>query len=440
VLAMALFAVCVPMIQEGAQVKQYSTDLAVALALGLLAFRIVEMDASRGRLLAVGLAGFVAVWVSNTAVLMVTGLGAALMWLTAPWRPGHGRRVFLLVVLPWAIGAGGATLLSLHAMSPETHGFMQAYWNDAFAPLPPRSLADLAWPWYALKDPFRVLFGYRLSSAFVPLMLLGFVALWRARRAGAALLLAPLAVTAAAALAQQYPFADRLVLFLAPVFLIGVSAGAGWITAVLARRNALVGTAFLVLASVPALERVVVDHPVTRLEESEPLYAWLGQHRRPGDILFLSLGAAPGYEWYARRYGAEVADTAIGGCWPEDPGRYMRHLDVLRGRARAWILMVRVNSAQLDSTWRYADSIGVRKDEFASAPAQRQAAPLRVRLYDFSDSTRLARATADAFAPRLSRAYPVGVMGCYLGPVSARRRDAQGRPFENGRPGIVLPR
>src|SRR5262249_35849052 len=155
------------------------------------------------------------------------------------------------------------------------------------------------------KDPFRVLLGYRLASAFVFMELAGFILLcWRDRR-GASLLLAPLAVTFAAAVAGQYPFADRLVMFLAPALIIRAVAGAGCLADILSRRmKPALGAVLLVVVSLPALERIVEDHPVARLEESAPLYAWLGQHQRPGDVLFMSLGAVPGYEWYAPRYGA----------------------------------------------------------------------------------------------------------------------------------------
>jgi len=458
VLATMLFALCVPMIQEAAQLKQYSSDLAIAIALTLVAFQALPADVSRRRLIAAGIAGFVAVFLSNTAVFMVTGLGAALVWFTAAWRPGSGRRVLGMVVAPWAVGAGAATLLSLNAMSPETHVFMRSNWGIALAPLPPWSLADLTWPWVRLRDPFRLLFAYRLSSVFVILELLGFIALWRAHRIRAALLLGPFAVTAAAAVARQYPFADRLVLFLAPAFIIGVAAGAAWIAAAAARRTTpALGAAVLVMACAPALERIVIEHPVYRLEETKRLYQWLGQHRQDGDALFMSLGAVPGYEWYAGRVGAQVADTMIGGCWPESPLRYMQGLDGLRGRSRAWVLLVRTNADLMDATWRYLDSLGVLRDEIELAPSHNYALTtpkacsrttrtgcagrmLRLRLYDLSDSTRLARWSADAFAPPLARAYPVGVLSCYYGPVAARRRDAEGRLLPNPPPGPPLPR
>jgi hypothetical protein len=59
--------------------------------------------------------------------------------------------------------------------------------------------------------------------------------LWRRRRLESWLLSGPLLLTIAAAAVRQYPFADRLILFLVPTLFLWAGEGAGWLGALLAR-------------------------------------------------------------------------------------------------------------------------------------------------------------------------------------------------------------
>jgi hypothetical protein len=54
------------------------------------------------------------------------------------------------------------------------------------------------------------------------LIVLGFVLRWRRDRILTPLLVAPIGLTFAAAFARQYPFSDRLILFLTPSFFVAI--------------------------------------------------------------------------------------------------------------------------------------------------------------------------------------------------------------------------
>ena len=72
--AVVLFAIGIPFIRHGAEVKQYEFDATMAVLLLSLGLSISREDASTKRLVLVGLAGFV-VWVSQTSVLVMGGIG-----------------------------------------------------------------------------------------------------------------------------------------------------------------------------------------------------------------------------------------------------------------------------------------------------------------------------------------------------------------------------
>jgi hypothetical protein len=68
----------VPFINYGAQVKQYSVDVAATILLLVLALDLRRPDASTRRLLLTGAVGFVIIWFSQASVIVMGGVGVAL--------------------------------------------------------------------------------------------------------------------------------------------------------------------------------------------------------------------------------------------------------------------------------------------------------------------------------------------------------------------------
>ena len=144
VFATALFAAGAPFIRYGAEVKQYSTDVAVSLALTLVTLRLVEKS-SRRRLPIAALAGMMLVWFFQPTTLVLAGLGAALV-LNALHREGWlGLRQLVPTFGVWATGAIAAVAASLHSVTPEVLAYMKQFWGEFFAPFPPKSARDLFW-------------------------------------------------------------------------------------------------------------------------------------------------------------------------------------------------------------------------------------------------------------------------------------------------------
>src|SRR5262249_11934161 len=78
-IAMALFAVSDALIYFASEVKQYSTDVAVALLCSLLALDLVSRPATLPRLARFAAVGAVAVWFSHPAAFVLAGLGLVLI-------------------------------------------------------------------------------------------------------------------------------------------------------------------------------------------------------------------------------------------------------------------------------------------------------------------------------------------------------------------------
>jgi hypothetical protein len=425
-LAVGAFAVGVPFIKYGGWVKQYSTDVALALLVMLLAANLLESAAGRwGRCALAGLAGVLAVWCSNTAVFVVAGVGAALGALALSGRLPDRRRKVSLVLVPWAVGAAAAVIAAWRTVAPETMAYMKEYWAHGF---PTWTRHDLAWPWRALTGVFGGPgLGYQWASVFALLALAGFLFLWRGRRAMALVAMGPVVVTLAAAAAHVYPFVDRLILFLTPAFLIAAAAGAAESVVWLRSRSRVAAAALLLLVLFPPLRRIIAGHPAYWSMDPRPVFESLAAHRRPGDTVFLWHEAVPFLAWYGPRYGLTPGEFVRGGCWWTEPRRFLRDLDPLRGRSRVWLVppWAWFDLGPVKTMFQYVDVIGVRGEELPLAPGTRK--PIRAWLYDFSDSTRLARASADTFPEVEGPVARFHVTDCTM-PYSEARGTASSTP------------
>lgn len=427
-LAIALFALSPGIAIYAAEGKQYATDVLVTLALTeLTLWWLAAPGARRSVALAVG--GVVGVFLSQPAVFLLAGLGAALVVGT----PRGDRRKPLA---PMAFWVTGAVLSVVHARSRMSSGlmnYMHWFWQEGFLPWPVTSLEDALWPLRTLAGLFGLGLGYPWPWAYLTLVACGLVSLFRRARRVALLLAGPIAVTLLAAVAQVYPFQLRLVLFLVPGFVLLVAEGAGLIAE---RAGQMVERApgravralLLPAVAAPVAVSLVRNPPVWHLDEMRPVFAELQRRRQPEDAVYAYYPSWQAVRYYGPRYGLGFEAVEIGACHPRDLHDYLRELDRYRGR-RVWILFAssarRLGERQAMTA--YLDAIGVRRDAIEGPPTNRPGAisareriESRFRtgayLYDLTDPSRLASTTADR--PSLPPAVQMpGGPRCVYGPV-----------------------
>jgi len=212
-----------------------------------------------------GLVGFVLSWLSQSAVLVMGGIGVALavQWLISRERPI--RRALLITMPLWALASVVAIATGLRSMTPSTRQFMDDFWRQGFLPLPLKLLSDLQWfadqAMSVFTDP--TLLRYRWPAAFLVVAALGVVASWRSRRHVAMLLLGPIVVALAAAVAHQYPFGGRLMFYQIPGLLLAIAASAESMRRLASRLHPALGGGLTIALLVP---------PVGALVEAPPPY------------------------------------------------------------------------------------------------------------------------------------------------------------------------
>jgi hypothetical protein len=422
-IALALFATAAPLIAYTSQVKQYSTDVAVAVLLLWLALGLEGSAVSTRRALWSGFAGMIAVWFSQPAVFVLAGLGASLALRAWPHRSSaDGRRLAALgpTLALWSASALASILAGLAGTGPATRDALRQYWAAGFPPAPPGLALEMRWPFHQVKDllgsGWASSLGYLYPGIFVAFILVGYLVLWRRRPGATMLIVAPVGVALAAAAANQYPFSDRLILFLVPGFLLAIAAGIEWIRE---RASSILGGFGLIVALPPialALIPVLTTLPVYQFENVKPVLSHLQARWRSDDRLYVYYAARPAMSFYGTRYRFSENDYVSGGCHRGASRHYFEELDAFRGQPRVWVLVTHALATyrERDDILRYLDAIGVRRDAFTIEPhtaIPNYSLPAEVFLYDLSDPGRLLTATAGAF-PVLGPETPSAQSAC----------------------------
>ena len=409
-IAMALFATGAPLILYAGQAKQYSSDVAVAAILLLVVVQSWQagIDRRRARLLA--LAGFVAVWFSNSAPLLLSGAALALLWPFASARAARQEEWSRLVPVAaiWAIASGASLWLARSNVSAAMRQTLVNYWSDGFMPMPPWRMAALVWPLQA----FSRIFGgvesaglwYPANRLYAVISLLGLASICRRDRRLGLLLIAPFLVTLLAATAHLYPFRDRLALFLLPSALLGLAEGIRVIAELAGRKIKLLAPAAVAVCMLPILYRSMSALPPYQSENIKPVLSHLRSQLQPSDTLYVYHGAGIAFAYYAQQFGVNRGHIVQGMCHYGDPRRHLEELDQLRGGARVWVLFTHSlpDYNEHQDLLGYLDTIGVRRAAL-SVPPHKPAgsfawvAPVDLYLYDLSNPARLTGALATTF-------------------------------------------
>jgi hypothetical protein len=399
-IAVGLFAISIPLIRYSAEVKQYSLDVVAALILTLIALDLARREPSVRRCVAAGLAGLVIVWFSQTAVFVMAGLGAALVLLRA-------RRAALVTIPIWAAASVAAMIVSIHHVPPETMAFMHRFWTSrtAFFPTSPKP-SDALWVWDRVAQVFgRAFSWYVWPGLFAGATFVGFVRLWRERRDVAMLVLGPVLVTLLAAVAQQYPFLNRTILFLMPAMLLAVGAAVEWV------RSRTSWVVVLPFAVIPVVALVRMPPPYF-YEGFKPVLAYVQSHRRPGDAVYVYANAYEAVDHYGPRYGLPAGSYVVGMCDERETRPFLEQVDRFRGAPRLWVIGSSVPEFQYprDAIARYLGTIGIRRDSIAiRSPITPAFGPVSAELYDVSDTLRLRASSAATFLmpPNTTHRFPI---------------------------------
>ena len=368
--ALALFAFNPRLIYYSSEVKQYILDVAVTLALLLIAAPALSASHQKKDYAWLVVAGLAALWFSHSALFVLAGIGLALVSLTLSHRDYSNLRMVIGIGALWILEIAFLYLLILKDLRQNT--YMRDYWQGAFLPLPPWS--EPGWFTKALHENIGIQFGipYAVFAVFF-LMLVGWIILWFHQRGYAIAFAGILLVTLTASALQFYPVFERMILFLVPIGFILI----GKTIEVIYRRwgeyrvfapiAVILLTGYLLYG--PLTTSIANFIEPKYFEHIRPTMETLRGAWKDGDALYVSHGALPAFRFYASFYGLENVSYEYGEREDyENPPNISSRLDSFKGQPRVWVLLSHVyerdNFNEKEFILNYLNENGEKRREF----------------------------------------------------------------------------
>ena len=223
VLALGSFCLSPTLIYYSAELKQYSLDLLTGLVLFLVLGQAVREKLSVKRVIALGLLGSCAMWMSNAALFILAAFGLTLSIMTALEKRWSCLLRSLAVYACWAVSFWFLYKKFLSGMAGNTALFNS--WQGAVLEAPLFSKAALTWIMTVVPEMFLNPLDFSFSGIGLVLFGVGVVSLFRTKKDHALMFFFAILIALLAAALHKYPFRGRLLLFLVPAVLIFVVQG-----------------------------------------------------------------------------------------------------------------------------------------------------------------------------------------------------------------------
>jgi hypothetical protein len=295
------------------EIKQYSTDVCIAVGLMFLAVKILGITSppripTRRELIILASVGAVAIWFSHPSIFILAGI--FIMTLSV-WHRSPNRNLdkLFLVALAWAVSFALHYFLILRPLSRSD--YMQAFWfnADAFGPLP-KSLGSIIWYKKSFFELFEDPLGLEFTGIAALAFILGFAVLSRRRLPVLLLLVTPILFVLLASILHQYPFKSRMILFIVPSLAAVIGAGLDWL---FEDSRRCVGIAVLILLAIsPVTSTVTYAISTPQRNDIRSSIAYAGSHSQPGDIDYVYPYCQYGFDYYKSRFGLRSAVPIVG--------------------------------------------------------------------------------------------------------------------------------
>jgi len=381
-IALGLFAISDPLIYYSSEVKQYSSDVAIALLIYVITFHYTQLQKlTFWRATFFGFIGAIAIWFSHPAVFVLAGVVTVLIFLYVREKEWQKITNLSIAFLVWIASFAICYFISLRNL--VSNNFLLTVWASRFAP----SISKL-WQakWYI--DTFFNIFkhpvGIPLCGIAALSFIVGGVSMFREKRRDFFFLILPILFTLLASWLKKYPFSGRLLLFIVPNVLIFIAEGTEQIIAKTRHTFSIIGITFISLLFFYPLLKAGYHIIRPRLkEEIKPVINYLMKFKQNKDIIYLYYGSRNAFKYYSLKNGFNENEYIVGieSRARGNLGNYINDLNKLRGNKRVWIVFSHIYNWKRFDEERfflyYLDSIGKRLNFFKSAGAS-------VYLYDLS--------------------------------------------------------
>ncbi|OPX17403.1 hypothetical protein BXT86_06695 [candidate division WOR-3 bacterium 4484_100] len=382
-LSLLLFAIGNYLIYFSSEVKPYSSDVLITLLIIALTLYVLEKRFSLNVLLFFNIAGAVVIWFSYPA-LFLFGAGVILIILVLLQEKRQtafiSSIIFLTIPLISFFIYYRLSLIRIISHNPE----LVTTWQNAFLPLIPCSLNDLARLGYCLAKVLKNPIGLSIYELFLAAVafVIGTVYMYIKKRNILLLLLIPIFLTTIASALKRYPFEGRLLLFLVPLLLPIIAEGIIYIAKKTARGSILIASLFpLIIVLGPA---AVAGYHIIKPrapEELRPVLQYLQKNKKEEDTIYLYYASINAYNYYKEFLTLE-GPVVYGNPSRQHWGNYFEELKKLKGKGRVWFLFSHIATKfgvdEEKLFVSYLDILGKRLDVYKAPGAS-------AYLYDLSE-------------------------------------------------------
>ncbi|MBI1794287.1 MAG: glycosyltransferase family 39 protein [Chloroflexi bacterium] len=345
ILAVLMFAVSWQLVYYSSELKQYSSDVMIALLLVYLSNRCIGTDVKARDFILLGVVGSIGIWTSHTAAFILAGIGLVIAFEKLARREYRFLLWALGLGLLWLAVFGLEYFVSLRYLIADP--YLQGYWQKAFMPIPHRS--NLGWFVTTYFSFLTISFNRTdliLAYIFPVLILIGGISLFFKSRNRALIIILPFLMASLASLLQKYPLKGRFMLFLVPLTLLLIAEGMGRIYLFLAKFNrsfSLFACGFIVLLAFGAPLILTLQNFIEpyRGEDIKPVMQYVQENRSPNDIVYVFHSSGPAFTYYAPFYGLDAGRIIVGIEIPRKKLALQQFFDdvgLLKGNSKVWFV------------------------------------------------------------------------------------------------------
>lgn len=392
-IGLAFLASLYYLIYYATELKQYSSDVAVALFSCLLVTEIFRKRLSIKKVILFSVLGALTIWFSHPAIFVLAGFGGSYLLnyiFTKKINKNKNVKLFrvLIIYSTWLFSFGLFYFVSVQSLNKNQTLMTSWSGRNAF----PASIFDIIWVFDAFGRFFYLPLDFRglMDGVAIFAFVIGCISLFRRQKENLLILLSPLIVAFFAAYLQKYPFSGRLVLFLIPFFVLLIAEGVHSLIIKTRSKPAFIAGIILLIS--------LLFQPITKAgnllinpiqnEEIKQVLNYVKSKEQPSDTIYVFQRGQYQFLYYADKYGYQQGDYVIGvddldredgrNLSDKERQRYENDLNKLRGNKRVWVIFshshVGAENAMMKS---YLDKIGKQIDYFESPGAF-------VYLYDLS--------------------------------------------------------
>lgn len=377
-IAILLFTTIPAIIYYATEVKQYSSDIFITLLLCYLLAPYGKKKSTSSKIIIKSVLVAISLWISHPAIFILVAMILVnlvdMRLKEDPSQLGQKIIIYLSGLLSFALLYFGF----LNKVNNNQN--LLNSWGEAF----PNHPLNIIWYLDAFCKFFYKPLGLEsgLDVIGIILFLLGCYSYFQKNKIILVTLLFPLLTTFTGAGLQLYPFRSRVVLFLAPFFIIAIAEGVNWLSQQKIQPAIALLLTFVITITVvyPGSESSIIVFQPREKEEIKQVIDYIQAREQPQDVLYIYQRGIYQFLYYAEKYGYQPGDYILGvedldlydGSKLSDTElqRYKKDFDSLRGNSRVWLLFSHVtrNSEYLPIK-KYLDTIGTKLDTFEAKGA-----------------------------------------------------------------------